>query len=157
MKNLMINFIEDNIKYEEYYFNGLPIPKDIKFNDIYTNSFKILWKIDEKNIFNIDNNEIKFKIEIKKENEQFKVIYEGNDMNYLIDELNSDTNYEIRICMIYNDINSKWSEIKKVKTNKFDSIILNESKRCNEFLDKLYELTGGKDMELLYNVHILIS
>ena len=27
MKNLKLNFIEDNIKYDEYYFNGLSIPK----------------------------------------------------------------------------------------------------------------------------------
>ena len=71
-------------------------------------------------------------------------------MNCVINKLNSDTNYEIRICSIYNDINSTWSEIKKIKTNKFDSIILNESKRCDEFLNKLYEWTGGKNMELLY-------
>ena len=31
MKNIKINFIEEKstIKYEEYYFNGIPIPKDI--------------------------------------------------------------------------------------------------------------------------------
>ena len=30
MKNLNISFNDKNIKYEEYYFNGLPIPKDNK-------------------------------------------------------------------------------------------------------------------------------
>ena len=30
MKNLNISFNDNNIKYEEYYFNGLPIPKDNK-------------------------------------------------------------------------------------------------------------------------------
>ena len=34
-------------------------------------------------------------------------------MNYIINNLNSDTNYEIRICSVYNNINSIWSEIKK--------------------------------------------
>ena len=71
-------------------------------------------------------------------------------MNYIINNLNSNTNYEIRICSIYDNINSIWSEIKKVKTNKFDSILLNETKRSNEFLNKIYEWTGGKSMELLY-------
>ena len=33
---------------------------------------------------------------------------------------------------------------------KFDIILLNESKRCDEFLNKIYEWTGGKNMELLY-------
>ena len=44
MKNLKLNFIEDNIKYEEYYFNGLSSPKDIEFSDISYNNFKVSWK-----------------------------------------------------------------------------------------------------------------
>ena len=150
MKSMKLDFIDDNIKYEEYYFNGLSIPKDIKINDIKSNGFKVSWKLDDLNILNIDKNQIKYKIEIRKENEQFKSIYEGNNMNYIIEKLYSDTNYEIRICTLYNNINSNWSEIKNVKTDKFDSIILNESKRCNEYLNKIYEWTGGKNMELLY-------
>ena len=48
MKNLKISFIENenNIKYEEYYFNGMNIPKDIEFSDIGVNIFKISWEID---------------------------------------------------------------------------------------------------------------
>ena len=51
---------------------------------------------------------------------------------------------------MYEDINSTWSEIKKNKTLEFDSILLNETKRCDEFLQKIYEWTGGKNMELFY-------
>ena len=149
MKNLKLNFIEDNIKYEEYYFNGLS-PKDIEFNDIQINEFKLSWKIDDITKFNIDKNKIKYNVEIRKENEEFKLVYEGNNQNCKIDKLNSDTYYEIRICSVYDNIKCIWSEIKKVKTQKFDSIILNESKRCEEFLNKIYEWTGGKNMELLY-------
>ena len=58
-------------------------------------------------------------------------------MNYLINNLDSNTNYEIRICSVYNDINSIWSKIKKVKT-KFDSLILKESNRVDEFIKKIY-------------------
>ena len=71
-------------------------------------------------------------------------------MNYLINNLDSNTNYEIRICSIYNDINSIWSEIKKVKTNEFDSLILKESNRVNEFIRKIYEWSGCNNMKLLY-------
>ena len=148
MKNIKINFINDNIKYEEYYFNGLSIPKDIQFSDIKSNEFKISWKLDDINILNIDKNKIKYKVEI----EQFKSIYEGNDTNCYINKLSSNTYYEIRILSKYDNINSIWSEIKKVKNQLFDCIdciILNESKRCDEFLNKIYEWTGGKDMELL--------
>ena len=49
MKNLKISFIEEAsiIKYEEYYFNGVPMPTDIKFKEIGINSIKFYWKIDE--------------------------------------------------------------------------------------------------------------
>ena len=83
MKNLKISFIENEniIKYEEYYFNGIPIPNNIEFNNISTNSMKISWKLDDINIINIDKKEIKYRIEIRKENnkEKFKQIYEGNN------------------------------------------------------------------------------
>ena len=124
MRNIKISFEEkeNKVKYEEYFFNGIPSPKNIEFKDIYINSIKVNWKIDDINLLNIDKNKIKFKIEIRKENsnDNFNKIYEGNEMNYLINNLESNTNYEIRICSIYNDINSIYSEIKKVKTNEFD-------------------------------------
>ena len=61
MKNMKISFIENEsqIKYEEYYFNGIPIPNNIEFNNIGTNSFQINWKIDNINLLNINKNEIK--------------------------------------------------------------------------------------------------
>ena len=150
MKNLKLDFIDDKIKYEEYYFNGLSIPKNIQINDIKYNNCHISWKIDDINILNIDKNKIKYKIEIRKENEQFNSIYENNNMNYNINKLESNTNYEIRLCTIYNNIISNYSDIIKFKTNKFDSILLNETNKCNECLNKIYEWTGGKNMELLY-------
>ena len=153
MRNIKISFEEEEnkVKYEEYFFNGISSPKDIEFKDIDINSFKINWKIDDINILNIDKNKIKFKIEIRKENtnDNFNKIYEGNEMNYLINNLESNTNYEIRICSVYNDINSIWSEIKKVKT-KFDSLILKESNRIDEFIKKIYEWSGYNNMKLLY-------
>ena len=156
MKNLKISYIENEntIKYEEYFFNGIPIPSNIKFNDISTNSFKISWNLDDINLLNIDKKEIKYRIEIKKENkkEKFKQIYEGNDNNYLIDNLDKNTNYEIKLCSIYNDIISNYTQIYKIKTKNFeiDSLILSEIERGKEFLNKLYEWTGYKSMELLY-------
>jgi len=156
MRNIKISFEEkeNKVKYEEYFFNGIPSPKDIEFKDIDANSLKVYWKLDNKNLLNIDKNKIKFKIEIRKENSDnnFNKIYEGNEMNYLINNLDSNTNYEIRVCSIYNDINSIWSKIKKVKTNEFDidSLILKESNRIDEFIRKIYEWTGCNKMKLLY-------
>ena len=56
MKNMKISFIENEsqIKYDEYYFNGIPKPNNIEFNNIGTNSFKMNWKIDNINILNLN-------------------------------------------------------------------------------------------------------
>ena len=155
MKNLKIFFIEEEntIKYEEYYFNGIPIPKDIEFKEIGSNSFKVSWKIDEINILNVDKKEIKYRIEIRKEDskDEFNQIYEGKENNYLVDnKIEKNTNYEIRICSIYKDIISNWTNIHKIRTKNFESLILNGLEKENEYLEKLYEWTGYKSMKLLY-------
>jgi len=155
MKNIKIIFNEkeSNIIYNEYYFNGISIPKDIIFSDIELNSFKISWKIDDMSIFNIDNKEVKYKVEIRKENEEFKLSYEGNNNNCIINNLESDTYYEIRICSFYNNI-SNWSQIYKIKTKEIniDSIILNNNERKKEFINKIIEWSEYKykSIELIY-------
>jgi hypothetical protein len=152
MKNIKIKYEKEknNIKYEEYYFNGIFIPKNIEFKDITNSSLNISWKIDNINI--IDVNKIKHRIEMRKENEKFTLIYEGNNTNYSVNNLNINTNYEFRICSIYNDIIGEWTEIQKIKTLGYfcDSIILKESKRENEFLEKIVEWCGYNKFELLF-------
>jgi len=150
MKNIKIIFNEkeSNIIYNEYYFNGISIPKDIAFSDIELYSFKILWKIDD--MKNIDNKEVKYKIEIRKENEQFKISYEGKNNNCIINNLDSGIYYEIRLYSFYSNIISDWSEIYKIKTKYIDSIILNNNERKKEFINKIIEWSGYKSMELIY-------
>ena len=152
MKNININYIENEsiIKYEEYYFNGIPIPNNIEFKDIGINSFKILWNIN--NIINIDKKEIKYRIEIRKENsnENYKQIDIDNNTNYIINNLESNTNYEIKICSIYKNIISNYTKLYKIKTKEIDSIILNEEEKGNEYINKLYEWCGYNKMELIY-------
>ena len=150
MNNLKLDFVNDNIKYEVYYFNGLSIPKDIQISDIKLNSCDVAWKIDDLKILDIDKSKIRYKIEIRRENEQYQSIYEDKNMNFNITKLESNTNYEIRICTVYNNTISNYSDIIKFKTNKFNSILLKETKRDEELLNKIYEWTGGKNMELIY-------
>ena len=147
MKNINITFNDNNIKYEEYYFNGIPTPKDIEFSEKCLDSIKISWKID--NIINLNNKQIKFILEIRKENEKFKQIYEGNENTYIIKNLEEDINYEIRICTLYNIIKSQYSLIYKIKTN-FDSIILKKNPKRKEYVKKILEWSGFKSMKLLY-------
>ena len=124
MRNLEISLVkeESNIKYEDYYFNGIQTPKDIEFKDINKNELNVFWNIDNINIINIDNDKIKYQVEIKKENgtESFKQVYEGNTLNCSIDNLKENTTYEIRICSLYNNLVSTWSQIQKIKTSKMN-------------------------------------
>jgi len=103
MKNIKFNYDENknNIKYEEYYFNGIFIPKNIEFKNITSDNINISWNLD-----NFDNNKfkIKYKVEMRKENDNFIKVYEDNNNNCSIDNLEMNTNYEFRICVIYNDI-----------------------------------------------------
>jgi len=152
MKNIKISFNEEkcNIEFDNYYFNGIYIPKNLKYENILSNTIKIFWKIDNFNIENLDKNKIKFKVEIKKgnSNEKFNNAYEGNNYNCIIKDLNKNTNYEIRICCIYNDLVSNWSELFKVKTD-----FISESKILNkEDKQKLYNwlnpIANGKNIYL---------
>ena len=152
--NLKISFIEEEtkIKYDKYFFNGIQTPTDIEAFEITNNSFKLKWKIEDLNIININKKDIKFRVDLRKENkkEKFKKVYEGSELECLIENLEANTNYEIRICSIYQHLISQWSELKKVKTIDIDSIILGQSKNHKKFLEKIFEWTGYKRMELLY-------
>ena len=150
MRNLKISFNDNNIKYENYYFNGLQIPKNITFNEITNNSFNISWKIDDLNIINIDNKQIKYEVEMKKEKEKFKTIYTGIKNNLEIRNVKKNTIYEIRIRSLCDNIKSDYSQIYKIRTDFFDSIILNKNERKTEFVSKIMEWSGCKSMELIY-------
>jgi len=87
---------------------------------------------------------------MRKENEIFNKVYEGNNNNYSLNNLTKNTNYEFRICCLYNDIIGEWTQIQKFKTSDLDSVILNECERKDEFLKKLNEWCKFKEMELIY-------
>jgi hypothetical protein len=59
----------------------------MEFKDVSTNSFKIFWKIDDIKILEVENKQIKFVVEIKKEksNEKFQKVYEGNEANCFVE------------------------------------------------------------------------
>ena len=155
MKNIKINFNKEksDINYDEYNFNGINLPKDIEIEDINSKTLKVSWKLDEIKIDNIDINKINFKVEIKKENsdELFNKIYEGQEKNCLIENLNKSTNYEIRICSLYDNIYSDY--IKVIHRTDFfsESVILNQNdkKILLNWLSRQYQ---GKNiyMKLIY-------
>ena len=124
IRNIKFNYEEKNskIKYEEYYFNGIMVPKNIEFKEINQSNINLSWNIDNINILNIDNKKIKFLVEMKKEGEKFKRVYEGNNTNFSIKNLDENTNYEIKICSFYENLIGEWTPVQKVKTLKSDII-----------------------------------
>ena len=139
---------KNDILYEEFNFNSIPIPKleakVLNFCDI-----SISWKLDGINNNSFENTKIKYKVEMRKENEDFKQIYEGDNNSYSITNLEPCTEYEFRICSINISMIGLWSEIKKIKIL-VNSSILKESKKENEFLKKILDWTGFKKMKLIY-------
>ena len=113
MRNIKISFNEEKsiIKYEDYYFNGIPKPHNIEFKDITNCNLNMNWKIDNLNINNFEYKNIKYEVEMRKENKIFKKIYEGNNNNYKIENLKPKTNYEFRIRSIYNNCYGSWTDI----------------------------------------------
>ena len=155
MRNIKINLDEkeSKIKFDEYYFSGIQTPINIEIKDINDN-LEINWKIDDKNFINIDKNKMEYIVELRKENEKFNQFYKGNKTNCIIENLNKNINYEIRICCIFEGLVGPWSQIQKIKIIDYsynvDSIILDESKRKNEFLKQIFEWHNFKKLELIY-------
>ena len=154
MQNYKISYDGYNIKYDQYYFNGIPIPKNINFSNIRKNSFKILWNIDINNatIPSLDNNQIRYQIIIRKERGRFIPVYEGKNNFCTINNLEQDTKYEIKICTIYQNMKSDYTKIFQIETNGLNSKILSSTPRKKEFINKIMEWTGFKfnKMKLLY-------
>ena len=160
MKNINIKYDENinKIVFDEYYFNGWPIPKNIKIENLTSTSAKISWSIDNINIINQNKSELNYAIEIRKEGKNFQYIYEGTYRanSYSINDLENNTNYEIRISSYIGQLNyypnhSEWSEIIKFKTPDYSkSIILKESNKESEFEQQLKEWVGFQKIELLF-------
>ena len=155
MKNLDMKFQEDqtNIKYEEYFFNGIQTPKNIQIKDIKLHSANITWDIDDININKIDKNKLKYRIIIRelKKGEKFKQIYEGSEKKFLIENLSKNSTYEIGICSTFDNLMSNiiYKSFNTVNLI-IDSNILSESKRQDEFLEKIHEWCGFTKYDLLY-------
>jgi len=109
-----------------------------------------MWKIEDMNIIDVKKEDIKYLVEMREENKKFKKIYEGENSQYSKDNLIPNTNYEFRICCCYKGIQGLWTQIEKVKTKEINSLILKDSPRKFEFIQKLKEWSGYKKLELLY-------
>ena len=144
---------ENNIKYEEYIFNGLPIPNNIQFKSITSNSFDLSWNIDSNYII---NQKINYRVEMKEENEEnFKEIYKGTEQNYKINNLKPNNFYIIRICCILNEYAGQWSVNKKIKIKIINKdldnskIIKNEDEK-NKIIEWMSKEGNVTNIKLIY-------
>ena len=76
---------------------------------------------------------------MKKDNEKYNIIYEGNNANCFIGNFNNNINYKFRICTSYNNLDCNRSKNITIKSIYNDNILLVKSKRKNEFINKIYE------------------
>ena len=165
MRNVNISYEEEknNLKFEEYFFNGIPIPKEINYKYIKENSIHLNWKIDNIKLININRNQIKYRVESKKDdpNDKFSQVYEGKENNCLIENINDKFDYEFRICCLYNDLFGDWSQIYKVKkpSKIKSSLIYNDEEnkfiidcigKQNISFEKLYKLNEDGDKDIFH-------
>ena len=151
MKTIKFSFEEEKniINYEEIFFNGMPVPKNIEFKEITSTGFKLFWKADDIKLKNNHKNQNKYKVELKKKNnDTFKEIYQGNKTFCTVDNLGINTTYEIRICSYNKEFSGEWSEIKEITL--IDSAILSETKKSKEYLDIICNWCECEDIELIY-------
>ena len=167
MRNVNINYEEEknNIKFEEYFFSGIqiPIPKEINYKCIKENSIQLNWKIDNIKLINLNSDQIKYKVEAKKDdsNDKFSQVYEGKENNCLVENMNDNFDYEFRICCLYNDLIGAWSQIYKfIKPIKIESSLIKNDEENNFIIDcigkknirfkKLYKLSEDGDKDIFH-------
>ena len=69
------------------------------------------------NIINFEKTNLNYIVELRKKiGGKFIQIYEGENKNCLVTNLNRNTIYEIRICCKYKNIFGHWSKTNEIKT-----------------------------------------
>jgi len=104
----------DVLNYKEYYFNGIPIPKNVDAEKKGENIL-IKWDLDDFRAKNFEFKNIKYFLEIKDENQIYK--YETFSKNFSFEKYKKGTEYEIKIRSFIDGSYSNWSDIKKFKIN----------------------------------------
>jgi len=109
--NISMNYRYTEPTYETYYFNGIPIPKDIK-TELIEEKLHISWDLDDSIIKDIENKNIKFYIFIKFGS--FDDIYEANNKYFDYKYFTLGNNYEIKVRTWMDNCYSDWSESKNI-------------------------------------------
>jgi len=125
IKSIEFSYKDDqnDIIFNEYYFNGICPPSNIEFKEITLFGLKITWKNELIKNINIKNtNDIKYILEIKEPNQEFKKIYEGSNDYYQFINISLKDNYEFRLCLIYNNLISPWTKAQKFNLSEMNNL-----------------------------------
>ena len=148
IKNLNISMYLDNsaIFYENYYFNGIPIPKYVKAEEKEKKLY-ISWNIDDSMIKDIDIKNIKYSVSIK-DNKNSELKFESLNKYFYYNYYNEDNEYEIKVRTEIDYCYSDWSEVIKFKREKQ---VKNEN---NKFASNLFEIKKEekKDSKPFFNL-----
>ena len=141
IKNLNISIYLDNseIFYENYYFNGIPIPKYVKVEEKEKKLY-ISWNIDDSMIKDIDAKNIKYSVSIK-DNNNSELKFESLNKYFYYNYYNEDNEYEIKVRTEIDYCYSDWSEVIKFKREKQ---VKNED---NKFTLNLFEIKKEENKE----------
>ena len=119
MSNMNISFNEESnsLVYNNYYFNGISTPTNIKTKE--ENGYiNMSWKINEFEEKIKDSKEYKYILEIKDDKNKF--LFEGKETNVKIYGLLTNKQYELRIRTFYKDAYSNWSVYFQTKLNGYN-------------------------------------
>lgn len=119
MSNMNISFNEESnsLVYNNYYFNGISTPTNIKTKE--ENGYiNMSWKINEFEEKIKDSKEYKYILEIKADKNKF--LFEGKETNVKIYGLLQNKEYELRIRTFYKDAYSNWSVYFQTKLNGYN-------------------------------------
>lgn len=116
IRNYDISFESDKyVFYNDYYFNGIPIPKNIKAEKR-EGKLYIFWDLDNSNIKNIKTDSIKYSLIIKIiGSDLLGYKCETNDKFYYYNYYDEKNDYEIKVRALIDNYQSEWSTIKKSK------------------------------------------
>ena len=111
--DISYNNESNKISYNEYYFSGIPIPKDIKY-EIKDNKLNLSWNIDKYKFKNLINT---FHVQIKVNNKENTYTTLFNE--YSLDNYETNVEYEVKIRSCIDNLFGDWSEIIKFKIDDF--------------------------------------
>ena len=145
IKNYSICFDNkyNDISFDEYYFNVIPIPKDINY-EIKGDNLLLTWKIGDSKI----EEPYEYIIQINVNNKE--KIYKTPFNQFLLEKYESNVEYEVKIRVSSDDEFGDWSEIKNFKidsnsnnTNIFFTSGLFNSKNNDNDNKKNYNIFVG--------------